>query len=299
MPAEAIEDDVSREIVEGESATYHYDVVRADSELEALGAVQAVAPLNYQGLPRGRIRVTPEGGGFFRAEVPYSVSTAEPTDPAAGLPPEGGGGGAGGAGGQDPAAALPQEMQFSTGISGGVKFLRSKVTIASYLSFALGGAAEGGLAAPDYRGYMNVQPDGTVNGVELPTPDSTFSITKHFPVLTYGWYATMLDLVWKTNMLPFRGLEHNEVVFLGATGNYKGDGWPVTCNFGVSRTKQNIKIDGDLLVVPIKEGWDYVWVSYYTAAKLDAPPVTVVRPLAAYVERILDSGDFDLLGLNR
>ena len=55
-----------------------------------------------------------------------------------------------------------------------------------------------------------------------------------------------------------------------------------------------------LVVGPItgiaKKGWEYMWVRYADSEDTVAKAI-VKKPIAAYIEKVYDEGDFSLLGI--
>jgi hypothetical protein len=124
-------------------------------------------------------------------------------------------------------------------------------------------------------------------GASYPVPRELF--TSAYKLILFGLTARMNDA-------PFRGLKKGECLFLGATAeertgqpyvivNYKFAGSP-------EKTFTNSEI-GDLIGFT-KRGWDYLWIRYGSTTDAN----TLVRqPVAGYVERVYEFGDFSLLGL--
>jgi hypothetical protein len=88
------------------------------------------------------------------------------------------------------------------------------------------------------------------------------------------------------------------VLFLGASGSKRGSGdeadWEITYRFAASPNVTGLSV-GPINGIN-KKGWEYLWVRYAdqedTAAK-----ALVKRPIAAYVERVYESGSFAALQL--
>ena len=85
------------------------------------------------------------------------------------------------------------------------------------------------------------------------------------------------------------------VLFLGASGSKRGNGdWEITFNFAASPNQTNITV-GDITVAQ-KLGWEYMWVRYADAEDTIAKAI-VKKPIAVYIERVYELGDFSNLGI--
>ena len=99
----------------------------------------------------------------------------------------------------------------------------------------------------------------------------------------------------KVNSGSFKGLAAGECLFLGASGSMRAGGdWEITFKFAGSPNRTNIRV-GDI-TVPSKKGWEYLWVKYSEQEDTAAKAI-VQRPVAAYVEKVYDDGDFGALGI--
>lgn len=91
------------------------------------------------------------------------------------------------------------------------------------------------------------------------------------------------------------GLAAGECLFLGASGSKRGaEDWEITYRFAGSPNRTG------LVVGPItgisKKGWEYMWVRY--ADSEDAAARTIVKkPVAVYIERVYEEGNFAALGI--
>lgn len=81
----------------------------------------------------------------------------------------------------------------------------------------------------------------------------------------------------------------------GAVGAQNGNGeWEVTCSFAYSPNTVG-RVIGDIAGIA-KKGWEYLWVLYQDEAD-DAAKRVVQRPVAVYVEQVLEYVDLNLLQL--
>ena len=84
-----------------------------------------------------------------------------------------------------------------------------------------------------------------------------------------------------------------EVLFLGASGSQRGeDDWEITFRFAASPNVTGLTV-GPITGIA-KRGWEYLWVRYSDA---EDQHVLVKQPIAAYVEKVYDEGNFAGLGI--
>lgn len=154
-------------------------------------------------------------------------------------------------------------------------------------------------AVPDFKGAIGVDADGKVDGADILTPTSSFSITKDQSAgfVTQTWRAeTLPAIVNKTNSTAFEGYGVGEVLLEGVSGSRLGrvGDWRLTYRFLVSKDATAITI-GDIGTID-KAGWDYLWILYEDQEDATAKKV-VKQPFAAYVERVYERADYAGLGL--
>jgi hypothetical protein len=178
-------------------------------------------------------------------------------------------------------------------ISGGSQHItQSLATLAGY--------GPDGETIPDLDGAINVQ-DGNVLGCDILAPEFNFTLSKVYANgdITNTFIATIAGLVATTNDATFLGFAAGEVLLTGAQGERRSDGsWRITYTFAVSYNTVDIPI-GAFINVDEKGGWEFLHVLY--SEKLPDPAATqyveIRWPVAAYVERVYYSGDFDDLAL--
>ncbi|MCP4248093.1 MAG: hypothetical protein GY778_13685 [bacterium] len=159
--------------------------------------------------------------------------------------------------------------------------------------------APAGKTAPDHNGAINVQPDGTVAGVELPGAASyRFSETHYLPIsqVTLAFKGTLLTLAHRSmNDAAFKGLAAGECKFFGARGNIRGsEDYEIEFVFGGNPNQTNLSV-GTIGGIS-KLGWDFLWVEY--GETVDATAKAPVRfAKAAHVERISTPKSYLLLGI--
>ena len=266
MPIVVEEKFDSRIIVAGDnpSAELRYVVFGTDDEQSALSSISSAAPATYDLMPRRTIQVEPLANDLWDGVVRYS--TEEQTEP-----PQTG------------------ESAFAFDTGGGSQHItQSRSTINTY--------APSGETAPDFQGAIGVTGNG-VEGVDVTVPVYQFSETHYLDdaVVTPAYKGTLFSLTGTVNNAGFKGLASGECLFLGASGSKRGLGdWEITFRFAGSPN-----VTG-LVVGPIsgisKKGWEYLWVRY-AEVEDETAQVLVKRPVAAYVERTYNSGNFAALGI--
>lgn len=273
MPVEVREKFESRRLVKAangtnSSAELAYIVLGTDNDIAARDALEAEAPANYANLPRQSVQIEPLGPGLWDGLARYA-----PTSGGGGGPPTG-----------------ESSFQFDTG--GGTQHItQSRSTVQR--------VPAPGMVAPDFQGAIGVSADG-VEGIDITVPVYHFAETHYKPdsAITGAYKGVLFNLTGKVNADGFRGFAPGEVLFLGASGAKRGSGaeadWEITYRFAASPNVSGLSI-GPIGGIT-KKGWEYLWVRYSdqedTAAK-----ALVKRPIAAYVERVYESGSFAALQL--
>jgi hypothetical protein len=150
-----------------------------------------------------------------------------------------------------------------------------------------------GRNAPSYDQAIGVTRD-RVEGCDIFTPKFEFSLTvKTFP-MTLSFMRTLRSAVAKTNDAPWKGFETGEVLYLGVNGQAEPDDlWKLTHKFAVGENLVDVPVSPQITVD--KGAWQYLWCTYQDAINADR---RVQVPVAAYVERVYDATDFNLLRLN-
>ena len=172
-------------------------------------------------------------------------------------------------------------------------------------SIATSGAYADGGTAPDYQGAIGVS-DDDVAGTDIIVPVFHFTVTALYAAVDIPGPATIFALTGKVNDAMFAvtdsltgksiPLAAGECLFLGASaGEPDADGSQrFTYSFSGSPNRTDIVV-GDITVAA-KLGWEYLWVRY-APAKDPAAGRMVKVPIAAYVEKVYDLGDFSELGI--
>lgn len=262
----------------------------SDVEPVLRAAVIAKAPAVFGGMPLLSIRPVEEknGPGVWFATAVYGLSDAQqganpvapppppgvPAPPAPPPPPT-----------EDTAIGTNYAFQWAAPAG---RFTQSKETVDT--------VAPAGVVAPDFKRAIGVQPDGSVEGVDLPSWPEAISVTAAVPQFTLKYLKACRRLAGKTNHATFMGHTFGDLLYLGGSAQPReGGGFTVTHRFAQASTEivdEDALADGfpSFIVPP----FHYVWVWY--TAKEDAGR-TVQQPTAAYVERLYDEGDFSALGL--
>ena len=152
--------------------------------------------------------------------------------------------------------------------------------------------------SPDYGGAIGYDGENVV-GVDIAKSVLNFSEVHYLAAeeVTWGFIDRLSYLGF--NDSNFRNFKPCEVLFLGAAGTRRADSsddliWEVNYRFAVSRNRYNFRV-GDITVSE-KRGWDYMWVRY--ADEVDDEKQTVLKkPVAVYIERVLDPISFSGLGV--
>jgi len=151
--------------------------------------------------------------------------------------------------------------------------------------------------APDFKGAINVT-SGAVEGCQITIPQYNFQETHYVAAsaVTAAYKATIFSLTGSVNNATYKGFSVGEVLFLGASGSLRQhDQYELTFKFAASPSATDIPI-GDLITVPLKRGWDYLWVWYREGEDGEANQM-IRTPLAAYVEQVYEEKNLTLLGI--
>ena len=173
-----------------------------------------------------------------------------------------------------------QEPEFAFDISAGTKHITHSIqTVGNY--------APSGKTAPDFKGAINVNEKGEVQGVDI--VNSTFSFTeKHYydnSHVSNTFKRNVAAIVGRVNSSSFRGWNAGELLFMGASGSRRGttskDKWEITFRYKVSMNRTNVTV-GDIHI-PSVRGWDYLWVKYEDSVVNN---IMTKKPSSAHVEQV-------------
>ena len=133
-----------------------------------------------------------------------------------------------------------------------------------------------------------------VAGVDITVPVWNWQETHYLTdaqLNTPAYYG----LTGMVNSDIFRGYQPGEVLFLGASGQKRGEGkWEITFKFAASPNQVNITV-GSIGGIA-KAGWEYLWVQYGETVDA-AVQMRIKRPVAVYVEQVYDTAPFSILGI--
>jgi hypothetical protein len=190
----------------------------------------------------------------------------------------------------DPAAPTggdPPEFSF--------EITAQQVKVAAALAVVSSGTASG-KTIPNNGALIGVQPDGTVEGVEVPQMVYTFSETWYFASVSQGYKITLAGLVGTVNFgAVFRGFAAGEVLCTGISGSQQGDGlWKLRFQFAVVPNLISQTIGGISGIN--KAGWDYI--EWYSEESANETTKRIERVLLGYrVFRVIRQGNFANLGI--
>lgn len=190
---------------------------------------------------------------------------------------------------QDDPGSYASEVDwgFDFEIGGGTAHItQSLETIGKY--------AAPGQTAPDFKGAIGVTKD-SVEGADVPVRSFGFSITQTYlsEQVTPSFINNIYSLSCCVNSGAFMYWQSGEVLFLAATGSNKGQGTTtINFKFAAAPNKSNFNV-GDIVGIS-KQGHDLLWIRYADVEDTTAHCV-VKRPQAAYIERVIERGNLNLL----
>lgn len=244
-----------------ERAEIGFVVRGTDDDIAARNAAEAEAPTSYDGKQYIDTEVGEIGPNLWVATALYESNLV----------------------------SQPGDSSSSFEIGGGTQHITQSLE-------TLGAYAPSGQTAPDFQGAISVSRNG-VEGVDTYVPSYSFTERRTMAAddVTNAYRYQIFSLVGTTNSATFFGLSAGECLFLGAVGNKNADGdWDIDFRFAGSKNATNLVI-GDITVAS-KPGWARLWVLYDDVD--DATTHRLIKkPIAAYVERVYDPGNFSLLGI--
>jgi len=249
------------------SVTFSYQVRGTASDIEAKNAMLGEAPSSYQYLARQSSQIEPvvmdannADACIWKGTVRYARASQDSE------PPETG------------------DSAFSFDTGGGTQHITQSIsTVNKY--------APAGKTAPDFKGAVGVTHD-SVEGVDITVPVYNFSETHYLAdsVVTADYRGKLFRLTGKVNGGSWHGFDAGEALFLGAAGSKRSDeDWEVTFRFAASPNKTGLTV-GTITAID-KKGWQYMWVRYADAEDATAKAI-VKKPVAVYIEKVYEDGDF-------
>jgi hypothetical protein len=260
-----VERNISRPQTVGPESTVEliFAVLGTEDDTTVRYVVEGYVPAFYEGLILQDYRLTPEGAGVWEAVARYGKRAPLKADDA-------------------------DSFSFSFDTTGGrEKITQSLETVDRFWPTDFE-------AAPDFKGAIGVSGD-RVEGTEITGPSLNFTLTYRFKkaTLTLPYLVTLYKMTGKVNATDWRGFPAGELLFLGASGQQRGNDDPeVAFKFAGSENVEGLTV-GDIENID-KKGWEYLWVRYEDDVDTD----TLVKvPRAAYVEKVYEEGEFRDLGI--
>lgn len=142
------------------------------------------------------------------------------------------------------------------------------------------------------RNVIGVTSDG-IQGLDIDI--SVFSFTKSaqraHALVSNAWIRELGNLInyAPVNNEPFADFAAGEVRIIGASGSRRGNGnWRIDYEFAFSPNATDVGIGGDGttpdLVVPVKDGWDYLDITYQKIFDNDLKLLVEVPVIARVME---------------
>ena len=171
----------------------------------------------------------------------------------------------------------------------------------------------GATSTPDFKGAINVNGDGDIGGVSVPSPAFRFSITlyKAKSQVNQAYLEGLYKATGKVNSADIvvrcngesMSFAAGELLLEGASGGLRGnEDWEITLRFAASPNVADVCADWDPSVKPAaavpKKGWEYAWVYYEEFYdQSSSPPRRVKRPQTVNIEQVYYTTPFAALGL--
>lgn len=212
------------------------------------------------------------GAKQAKCRVLWGQTDAAPAPSAGGQNPNGSGGNEGD--GPEPDEVLGPEYKYNT--QGGTRHITKSVRTKER-------KLADGTPAPDLKGIIGLSRD-RVEGCDVVSGDLSWSVTMRQCQATSRYWRKVSALTGTVNKRRFCGREPGEILFAGASGDYKeGDGWTITWNFLERQNEDNFYISQQTGVSVNKDGHDYAWF-VYTDSEVEG--FTVQVPAAVYIEQV-------------
>ncbi|AMV30187.1 hypothetical protein VT84_37695 [Gemmata sp. SH-PL17] len=280
----------SREVNHGSNGggeVLKYNVRTTAGETEAqiyLAALTGSFPY-FNGFIRNDIKIAPNGAAhLWKVEISYGT-----TGVGGGDQPLGGAGSDG-----SPPTNPSGPGSDTTPLTGGFSFSYTphKLHITHSLE-TISITTRLGALEEDFHGAINVDKDGKPEGVDIPPdPSFLFKRTVARANVTPAYLRAIKNLCGKVSNAQFYEQAAGEVLYMGCDATFsQAEGWSLTHSFGGEENKINISIGPDI-TVPSKKGFEYLWIRY---EDVNVSNRVLPRPRAAYVERVLESGNFSIL----
>jgi hypothetical protein len=233
------------------SIVYHYTCygTTSTSEVQATAFMLTPAAVTspYGILYRQDIRVEPEAADHWHVIIPYANTNGS------------------------------FHLSFDT--TGGT--VNRKVSIGTVNSYKATGE---GTDPPDYKGAIDVQDDGSVNGVDIVIPALKLNVHFRHPqgIINGEQIKQLARMAGTVNSTNFLGYEVGEVLFIGVSGIEGTDTeTEITYQFACSENLSDATM-GPFTGIT-KAGWDHAWVKFKSEVAGGNP---VIQPRWLYVEKV-------------
>lgn len=156
----------------------------------------------------------------------------------------------------------------------------------------------------DFKGAINVQSDGRVEGVDIVIPFTTLTLdyVADPDAITEAYFTLLCRTVGKQNSTPYKGFAAGELLLTRVSGRKRNaECWDLSFGLAVSENQDENSDPG--IIIPgingdqklTKDGWDYLWV-YYDRGN-DEGGRTPAKPLYAIIEQVYREADYAVLDL--
>lgn len=237
-----------------------------EDEADIEAAALAVVPASYAGYSFSSLALRPNGWNTYLATARY---TQRPRP--------------------DTSGATPPDFAF--------EITSQQVKIVASLAVISSGQASG-KTIPDNGNLIGVQPDGKIDGVEVPQMVYTFSESHWLApaAITTAYKVTCASVVGSVNFgAAFKGFAAGEVLCTGISGTQRGlEQWQLRFAFGVLPNVSGLTV-GPVSGIA-KAGWDFI--EWFSEEKENTTNKRMERELLGYrVHRVLRTGNFASLGI--
>lgn len=279
-------------------------------------------PASIAGLVPRSINGDHRGGGFWDVAVDFEVPEGVAIDGRGGVRPN-----------SDPIKSPKSTDQLGSEFAFDASSGTVHITQSLYTAIM---KAKAGKTAPNNRRAIGLTRDGKIEGCDRYSSKLEFTYTVRMEFITLDFVLSLRDLADKpVNHSKFLQFERGELLFLGATGQYRGststdtpedpdeedttpDPWAITYKFAVAKNQETVAISSDLVLAaadrdpanpedadadPVTEkiwaklGWEYLHVGYAEETVPGNPPRSLPIAQYAYIEQIYGTSNFeDILG---
>lgn len=241
-----------------------------EDDSEALQFALANSPEFWDGLVRGEPEIEQIGVDIWSIVIPYTEL--------------------------QPSSRNPQTGEVIFSFSLGLESQNIKQSLRTISAHAAPGHTAN---VDDFRGAINVHIDGgrfVVEGIDVGAPTSVFTYEFRAPqsLVTDAYLSTLEDIRGKVNETDWRRWEAGSLRLMGVTGTVSQSGDSnLVFTFEHRPNRRSITV-GNISGIDV-DGWDVLWILY--GPDIDGAGKRIIaRPIAAYVERVIERAEFRLLG---